>query len=111
MPYLRAVHEVIETRAYLASAKNAGMTADEMEAAVMTVAADPMAGDLIVGSSGCRKVRLAGRGRGKSGGYRLITFYKTAAGAVFLLNVISKGMRANLSDAEVNDLAILVKRL
>jgi len=54
------------------------MTTDEMGTAVMTVAADPMAGDLIVGSRGCRKVRLAGRGKGKSGGYRLITFYKNS---------------------------------
>jgi hypothetical protein len=32
-----------------------------------------MAGDLIVGSGGLRKVRVAGRGKGKSRGYRVVT--------------------------------------
>jgi hypothetical protein len=31
-----------------------------------TLAATPDAGELIVGSGGCRKVRIAGKGRGKS---------------------------------------------
>lgn len=42
---------------------------------VCYLAADPMAGDEIAGTGGCRKVRFAGRGNGKSGGYRTITFY------------------------------------
>ena len=52
------------------------MTAEEMTAAVDLVAANPGAGDLIVGSGGCRKVRgVAGKGRGKSGGYRVVTLF------------------------------------
>jgi hypothetical protein len=46
---------------------------------------------------------LAGKGRGKSGGYRLITFYRVGD-RVFLLTVFSKGDRANLTQAERNGL-------
>ena len=67
------LHTVVETGAYLASAKRTGMSEEEMRRTVDTVAADPTAGDLIVGSGGCRKIRVAGRGRGKSGGYSIVT--------------------------------------
>ena len=101
---------VVETQVYLAAAKRVGMTEGEMTAAVNLLSANPRAGDLMVGSGGCRKVRLAGRGRGKSGGYRLITFYRVGE-MVYLLTVISKGDRENLTDAENNALAALVKAL
>jgi hypothetical protein len=110
LPYNNQVQTVIETRAFLSSAKASGMTDAERLDVVLTVAANPMAGDLIVGSSGCRKVRIAGRGFGKSGGYRVVTF---AAGdfGVFLLWTLSKGRIANLSQAQVNALATATKTI
>jgi hypothetical protein len=48
------------------------MTDDEITRLVDFLAANPTAGELIVGTGGCR---VAGRGKGKSGGYRTITFY------------------------------------
>ena len=95
------MHTVVETPAYLASAKRVGMTEHEMKAAVDIVAANPTAGDLIVGSGGCRKLRLAGRGKGKSGGYRVVTCYANERTPVFLLAVLSKGSDANFSAAQV----------
>lgn len=55
------------------------------------------------------RVRVAGRGKGKSGGYRTITFYSGESMPVFLLTVFSKGERSDLSQAERNDLAALTK--
>ena len=110
MPYSRLVQTVIETRAFQSSARTAGMTDSEIGAAIEIVSADPMAGDLIVGSGGCRKVRVAGRGKGKSGGYRVITYFVLETG-VYLLWVISKGRTANLTKAQVNDLAKVAKTL
>jgi hypothetical protein len=49
-------------------------------------------------------VRFAGRGKGKSGGYRVITFYSGRDVPVFLLNVFAKGDRVDLSQAERNEL-------
>lgn len=41
-----------------------------------------------------------GRGKGKSGGFRLITFYTGKEIPVFLLTVFSKGEKSNLTPKE-----------
>ncbi len=105
------MHTVIETAAYLAAASDAGMTQAERIKAVDVIANDPLCGDLMVGTGGCRKVRLAGRGQGKSGGYRLITYFAGPDFPAFLLTVFSKGERANLSKAERNALSKLTTTL
>jgi hypothetical protein len=51
------------------------MTDEETADIVTFLAENPKAGDELAGTGGCRKVRIAGRGKGKSGGYRTITFY------------------------------------
>ena len=53
---------------------------------------------------------LAGRGKGKSGGYRLITYFGGADAPVYLLTVFSKGERDNLTKAERNMLAKIVEQ-
>lgn len=95
---------VVETPEYLTASKKAGMTEAERESAVSFLAANPDAGDIIPGSGGCRKVRIAKEGKGKSGGYRVITYYKTEDRPVFLLTVISKGKQANLTERQKNEL-------
>lgn len=93
---------VVEMPAYLKAAKQCGMSEAEMKHAVDIASANPMTGDLIIGSSGLRKLRLAGRGKGKSGGYRLITYFVPKDGApAFLLWVYSKGDIGNLTDAQL----------
>ena len=111
MPYLREVHTVVETPAYLTSADRAGMTAAEREWAVSIIAANPTAGDLIVGSGGCRKLRVPREGRGKSGGYRVVTYYAGTDRPVFLMFALAKSKTSNLSTAQVNALAKVVKEL
>lgn len=64
-----------------------------------------MAGDEMSGTGGCRKLRWAGRGKGKSGGFRAVTFYTGEFLPVFLLAVLSKGDRENFTKAERNALA------
>ena len=56
------------------------------------------------------KARLRNRdaGRGKSGGYRVITYFAGRSLPVFLLTLYAKGERANLSPAERNALHALV---
>ncbi len=71
----------------------------------------PDAGDEIAGTGGCRKFRVAGRGKGKSGGYRTITFYSGNEMPVYLLTVFSKGNEANLTNSDCQDLCRLTKVL
>jgi hypothetical protein len=91
---------------YVADAKRARLTEAERYAVVETVAKRPKAGDEIAGTGGARKIRFAGKSKGKSGGYRVVTFYSGEDVPVFLLRVYSKGAKANLSRAERNELKV-----
>ena len=77
------------------------MTDAERQAAVDQLALDPIQGDEVQGSGGIRKVRVAGRGKGKSGGYRVMVAHVGEDSPVYLLAVLSKGDRANFTLAEV----------
>jgi len=105
------VHTVVEAPAYLADAKAVGMTEADRDAVVQMLANRPQAGIEISGTSGARKVRVAGRGKGKSGGYRVITFYSGQDIPVFLLTADSKGEKANLSKAERNELKSILAEI
>lgn len=80
------------------------MSAEEVAALKTFLAIDPMAGDVIVGSGGARKVRFAKTGGGKSGGYRIVTFFGGTDISVFLMDVYAKGDKSSLSAAERNGL-------
>lgn len=96
------MHVVVETPDFIADAKATGITDEERSEIVKKLAKDPLAGDPIPGTGGARKVRFRGRGKGKSGGYRVITFCTGQDVPVFLLNVFAKGDRVDLSQAERN---------
>jgi hypothetical protein len=99
------MHTVCELHSFRRAAAEAGMTEDEIRRLIDYLAQNPTAGDEMSGTGGCRKVRVAGRGKGKSGGYRTITFYTGVEVPVFLITVFSKGERANLTQGERNSLA------
>ena len=102
---------VIETESYLRAAKDAGMAEDERAAAVDLIATDPEGGDVMQGPGGVRKARLAGRGKGKSGGYRVVWYFGGGDIPVFLLTVFGKGEKANLTQGERNALRSLTATL
>lgn len=104
IPYKCFVHTVIETYAYLRAAVEARLSEAEREGIVLAVAENPELGEPIPGTGGCRKFRFAGRGKGKSGGYRVITFFSGRTIPVFLITVFSKGEKSNLSRTEQNKL-------
>lgn len=105
------MHAVIETNAYLKAADDAGMDEEERGAVVDLIAADPKAGAIMPGCGGARKLRVRKPGTGKSGGYRVITYFGGIETPVFLLTVFGKGEKDNLTKAERNALAELTKRL
>jgi hypothetical protein len=74
--YIDDVQTVVETPDYLADAKSAGLTETDRADIVELLSKNPTAGDLIVGTGGARKLRVGGRGKGKSGGYRVITYLR-----------------------------------
>lgn len=83
---------------------------DELAALVLHLAQNPTAGDLIQGTGGWRKVRWQAKGKGKSGGVRVITFYR-APHRVYLGAIYSKSERASLTDAQKAALKTLTAAL
>jgi hypothetical protein len=75
------------------------------------LAAMPAAGDLMEGTGGARKLRWARPGAGKSGGLRVVTFYGGPALPVFVLSVFAKNEKANMTKAERNELAAILREL
>ena len=107
---MAALITVAETPEYLRCAERL-LSAAERADVVAYLAAHPRAGDLMQGTGGVRKLRWALGGRGKSGGARVIYYFHSEAMPLYLLTVYGKNERANLSKAERNDLADLVRIL
>lgn len=61
----------------------------------------PDAGDLIPGSKGLRKIRVASGGRGKRGGSRVIYYWYVDPEKIQFCRIYEKSSQANLSKAEI----------
>ena len=97
-----ARHVVAELPQFVRDADALGLSEDARQAIVDAISANPLKGDEVRGSGGVRKDRFAGRGKGKSGGYRVMTAYFGLEIPVYLLAILSKGERANFTAAEID---------
>ena len=84
---------------------------DEYAALQVDLALDPERGDLIQGGGGIRKLRWAARGRGKSGGIRVIYYWIKSDDCTLMLLTYPKSRKDTLSAAETATLRRLVKEL
>ncbi len=87
------------------------LTEREVQNVVSYLARSPLAGDLIEGTGGIRKLRWAREGMGKRGGARVIYYFHSEQIPLYLLTLFGKNERSDLSMAERNLLAKLVERL
>lgn len=94
---------VVETPTFIAAVAKIFKEA-EVQEIINEVAKDPYCGDLMKGTGGFRKFRVARGGKGKSGGARVIYIYKNEHFPVFLITVFPKNAKDNLSKAERNKL-------
>ena len=56
----------------------------------------PDAGSIVSGSGGVRKIRWKQKGKGKSGGVRIIYYWKKSHDEIWLLTIYSKRERVTL---------------
>jgi len=97
-----AQQTVVETPEFIRRADAVGVSNEEREDLISLLAANPEAGVALGG--GLRKLRVARQGGGKSGGYRVLYFFRTRRLPLFLLTVFAKNEKANISPAEKADL-------
>ena len=88
-----------------------GLIEDELLKLLCHFAQHPQSGDVIPGTGGARKTRFAGRGKGKSSTFRVISYYGGEDVPVFLLDVYAKGERINLTASEKAELKKILNGL
>jgi len=101
---------IIELPRFVASAKKL-LSAEEMESLKDMLARIPDAGEVMEGTGGFRKLRLARTGGGKSGGYRVITFFYNETIPVYLIDVYAKNDKESLTKAQKNALKQIADEL
>jgi hypothetical protein len=94
----------METDSFAGDVKRLGLSDDERHRITLIIANDPMAGELMPGTGGARKLRIAKEGKGKRGGYRVVTYFAADDVPVFLLAIFDKGEKIDLTQAEKNEL-------
>jgi hypothetical protein len=70
----------------------------------LAICRHPGAGAVIQGAGGVRKLRVALPGRGKSGGGRVVYFYRSTVGRVYLVLFYAKKVQGNLTSLQKHEL-------
>ncbi len=70
---------------------------------------NPELGDIIKKSGGIRKVRMAAKGKGKSGGARVLYYWIKDEDQIFMLLAYAKSDMDNILDAQLEILRKLVE--
>ncbi len=101
---------IIEFPSFLAQIGKS-MTGNERDDFIDFLAKYPEAGDEITGTGGIRKIRWAGKGKGKRGGVRVIYYFYNESAPVFLLTVYGKGEKEDLTPEQEKQMSRLAKTL
>lgn len=72
------------------------LTDDEYRVFQWHLLLNPEAGDIVRGSGGVRKARWAPKGKGKSGGVRIMYYFKKSDDEIWLLTIYSKSEKATI---------------
>jgi mRNA-degrading endonuclease RelE of RelBE toxin-antitoxin system len=75
------------------------------------LAVNPTAGDVIQGTDGVRKARWGYGRKGKSGGIRLIYYFRDLNMPIYVLAVYKKGEKLDLTQAEKKVIRKMVSKL
>lgn len=95
----RIYFESVRTKPFEDSAKGI-LGEEEIRRLEEDLVLNPRAGDVIVGTGGVRKTRVAVEGRGKRGGARVAYLYLEVRERIYLLYAFAKNEQANLTADE-----------
>jgi mRNA-degrading endonuclease RelE of RelBE toxin-antitoxin system len=82
---------------------------EELRRLQLALVLRPEQGALIRGASGLRKVRWAKSGRGKRGGLRVLYYWDKPAERLYMIYVLEKTKKADLTPAQIKDLGRIVR--
>ena len=108
LAYATLLMVIVETTVFTRQLVNL-LTDDEYRELQVALASRPDAGRLIVGGGGLRKVRWAGKGRGKRGGVRVIYYWAVEKDRLLMLLVYAKNVRDDLSTDQLKTLKRIVE--
>jgi len=97
---------VIETATFQRRAE-ALLSADDHVEMLAHLSAYAWEGDIVPGTGGLRKLRIAASGRGKRGGARVIYYLIDDDAPIYALAVYAKNEKADLTAAEKKALSVL----
>jgi mRNA-degrading endonuclease RelE of RelBE toxin-antitoxin system len=86
-------------------------TEEQVEALKMFLSVNPLAGDVIKGSGGVRKLRWQSKQRGKRGGARVIYFYYDERLPLTLITAYGKNEKDDLSAGDLRAAAMLAEAI
>jgi hypothetical protein len=101
---------VVETPTFIRRAEKL-LSSDEHAALIVWLARYPRAGDEIVGTGGVRKLRFGAKGKGKSGGVRVIYYFYDQDMPIYALLLYGKNERADLTPDERKSVAAFATAL
>lgn len=91
--------------------KAMGLTDDDLKSLQEELILNPTKGDLMQGTGGLRKLRIAFEGRGKSGSGRVCYVDFVVYEKIYLITAYPKNEKENLSKAERNAIAKMIELL
>ena len=91
--------------------KNMGLSANELKELQEELIFNPTKGDLMQGTGGLRKLRIAFENRGKSGSGRVCYVDFAIYEKLYLITAYPKNDKENLSKAERNAIADMIQQL
>ncbi|MDA4848022.1 type II toxin-antitoxin system RelE/ParE family toxin [Hoeflea poritis] len=101
---------VVEAPSFRRTA-SAFLSEEEIQAVLLVLAANPFKGRLIKGAGGVRKVRIPAKGKGKSGGARVVYYWYSDDEPIHALLAYPKNQKTDLTPAEAKIVAEIAKQI
>ena len=103
--------EFVESKVFSKQVRE--LSAEVLSSIQSDLVQNPERGDIVKGTHGVRKARVAdpGSSRGKSGSYRYLYLYLEHDGRIHLLYLFSKGEQADLSPDQTRIIGVLSQQI
>lgn len=103
--------EFVFTKPFLHCWKAMGLADEDLKKLENLLLANPQVGDVIQGTGGARKIRIALEGGGKSGGGRVIYLDVFEKERLYLLFAYPKNVQENLTSEQKKAIRMLVEAI